>query len=250
MTYQHYRDEAWAAVLERTKAGLNIRVPRRYVGNLGGFYIAKITLRTEETDYTKLHGDFQAHYKVNLPVKRFFCFTPAKLRPVSLGGVVTRDDDIKLITKRFSKATLIPVTRGIPPKFGGGGWSAGKYLKFNANKTDNLIYSNAAVGGSREQSFTMKLPDGYYFLTFMVRDDSVKSPKSYQVEVNGKKYTIPVKGATPTATRCVVKVAGGELKINFLRTQKQWHISALSAIWLCGSADADIDVAGMKEFQL
>ena len=96
----------------------------------------------------------------------------------------------------------------------------------------------------------MKLPDGYYFLTFMVKDDSVKSPKKYQVEVNGKKYTIPVKGPVPTATRCVVKVSGGELKIKFLRNSKQWHISAISAVWLCGLGDADIDVMNMKEFQL
>ena len=250
MAYQHYRDEAWAALLERRKNGLNIRLPRRYVGNLGGFFTANIALRTKDTDFAGLHGDFQAHYKVNLPVKRLFKFTPAKERPSSIGGVVTRDDDVKIITKRFSKAVLVPVTRGIPAKFGGGGWSAGKYLKFNANKTDNTIYSHAAVGGSREQKFTMKLPDGYYFLTFMVRDDSVKTPKTYQVAVNGRKYTVPVDGASATATRCVVKVTGGELKIDFLRTKTQWHISALSAVWLCGLGDADIDVAKMKEFQL
>ena len=250
MANQHYRDEAWAAVIERTAAGLKIRVPRRYLGNLGGEFNAKIAVRTGITDYTALHGSYQAHYKQNLPVKQFFRFAPEKARPVSIGGVVHRDDDVKLIRKNFSKATLVPVTRGIPAKFGGGGWSAGKYLKFNANKTDNLIYAHAATGGSREQNFMMKLADGYYFLTFMVRDDSVKQPKNYQVEVNGKKYTIQVQGATATATRCVVKVTGGELKINFLRTSKQWHISALSAVWLCGLGDADIDVMNMKEFQL
>ena len=250
MAFQHYVDEAWAAVLERRNDGLLIRIPRRYIGDLGGEFNARIALRTEVTDYTALHGSYQAHYKQNLPVRHFFRFTPEKARPESIGGIVNRDDDIKLIKKRFSKAVLVPVTRGIPTKFGGGGWSAGKYLKFNANKSDNKIYAYAAVGGSREQIFTMKLPDGYYFLTFMVKDDSVTSPKKYQVEVNGKKYTIPVKGPVPTATRCVVKVSGGELKIKFLRNSKQWHISAISAVWLCGLGDADIDVMNMKEFQL
>ena len=250
MAFQHYQDEAYAALLERTPAGLNIRVCRRYFPEVGGEFAAKIFVRTEETDYVKLHGNYQAHYKQNLPVSLFFRFTPKKERPESIGGIVNRDDDVKLIKKRFSKATLVPVTRGIPAKFGGGGWSAGKYLRFNANKSKNPIYAHAAVGGSREQNFTMKLADGYYFLTFMVRDDSVKNPKSYKVEVNGKKYTVPVKGAVPTATRCVVRVSGGELKINFLRTSKQWHISALSAVWLCGLGDADIDVMNMKEFQL
>ena len=250
MAFQHYQDEAYAALLERTPAGVNIRVCRRYFPEVGGEFNARISVRVAETDYTKLHGSYQAHYKQNLPVRHFFRFTPEKERPAPIGGIVNRDDDIKLIRKRFSKATLVPVTRGIPTKFGGGGWSAGKYLKFNANKTENPIYAYAATGGSREQNFTMKLADGYYFLTFMVRDDSVKKAKSYQVEVNGKKYMVPVKGATPTATRCVVKVTGGELKINFLRTSKEWHISAVSAVWLCGLGDANIDVMNMKEFQL
>lgn len=250
MAFQHYTDEAWAAVLERNADGLRIRIPRRYIGDLGGEFNAGIALRTEVTDYIALHGSYQAHYKQNLPVRHFFRFTPKKERPESIGGVVYRDDDIKLIKKRFSKAVLVPVTRGIPTKFGGGGWSAGKYLRFNANKSKNPIYAYAATGGSREQSFTMKLPDGYYFLTFMVRDDSVKKAKSYQVEINGKKYTVEVKGSVPTATRCVVKVSGGALRINFLRTSKQWHVSAISTVWLCGIGDADIDVMNMKEFQL
>ena len=81
----------------------------------------------------------------------------------------------------------------------------------------------------------------------------IDNPDSFEIlsfTLNGKKYTIQVKGATAAATRCVVKVTGGDLKINFLRTSKQWHISALSAVWLCGVGDADIDVMNMKEFQL
>ena len=250
MAYQHYRDQAWAALIERHKNGLNIRLPRKYVGNFGGFFTADIVLRTTQIDYTKLHGNFQAHYKVNLPVTRFFKFTPNKERPSSIGGVVTRDNDIKIVTKRFSKGMLIPITKNIPAKFGTGGWSASKLLKFNANKTDNPIYSHAVTGGSKDHSFTASLPDGYYFLTFMVQDDSVKNFKTYQVEVNGKKYTIPVKGKMATATRCIVKVTGEKLTVNFPKTTNLWHLSALSAIWLCGIGDADINIDAQKEFQL
>lgn len=248
--FQHYRDEAWSGTLKRDENGLQITLFRLEEPLAGGNYKARIVLRTGNADYENLHGRYQAHYKKNMPVSRFFAFTPVKQRPVLFGGFVGRDDDVKAYLKRFVKAVVVPVSYRIPDKYGGGGLSFHRQLKFHANKTENPVYAYAVSGSRKPHEFTMSLPDGYYFLTFHVRDDSVAKAYQYCAEVNGVKRMIAVKGAKPAATRFIVKVENGKVNVKFPDRRNPWKLSAVSAAWIAGKADMDIDVKSMKEFQL
>lgn len=249
--FQHYRDEAYRATLRHDENGLEITLFRHEAPRDGGDYKAYIVLRTEETDYVKLHGSYQAHYKKNMPVSRFFVFSPQKKqRPVLFGGTVFRDDDVKSYFKRFTKAVVVPISYRIPGKYGNGGMSFPRYLKFSANKTENPVYAYAVSGDKKAHEFTMSLPDGYYFLTLYVRDDSVSKPYKYSAEINGIKRMIAVNGAAAAATRFMVKVENGKVNIKFPDSKKIWRLSAVSAVWIAGKADLDIDVKNMKEFQL
>ena len=145
---------------------------------------------------------------------------------------------------------VVPIKYRIPGKYGNGGMTLPKQLKYSENNSENPVYAYAVSGGKKEHEFTMSLPDGYYFLTFHVRDDSVKTPYEYSAEVNGVKRMIAVKGADAVATRFVVKVENGIVNIKFSDRRNPWRLSGISAAWIAGIADMDVDVAKMKEFQI
>ena len=247
MLFQHAYEDCPSARLEKTESGLEIVIPRRYEANAGGLYLARVVLRPDELDYAKLHGKYRGHYKKQLPVVRYFSFSPDNERPLPIGGALVRDFDTGAV-KRYSKAVLVSVSRNIPEKFGGGGWSAYKKLRYNENATENPLYRKT-VCCAMPQELKMNMPPGFYLLTFYTRDDTVKTPYSYEVVVGGRSIQVSVKGAVPTENRLPVRIPeSGELTLRFPTDSREWRLCGLSATWLCGLADLRCDVSAMEVF--
>lgn len=247
MLFQHAYEDCPSARLEATAAGLDIVIPRRYGTIAGGLYLGRVVLRPNELDYARLHGIYRGHYKKQLPVLRYFSFTPDKIRPMPISGTVIRDFDTGAV-KRYSKAVLVSVSRSIPAKFGGGGWSAYKKLQYNDNGTENPLYKKT-VRCAVHQELKMNLPSGYYLLTFYTRDDSVTEPFSYEVTIGERRFQVSVKGAVPTETRLPVRVGeDGALTVRFTADKREWRLCGISATWLCGLADMNADVSTVEAF--
>ena len=95
----------------------------------------------------------------------------------------------------------------------------------------------------------MNMPPGFYLLTFYTRDDTVKTPYSYEVVVGERSIQVPVKGAVPTETRLPVRIPeNGELTLSFPAHSREWRLCGISATWLCGLADLTVDVSAMEVF--
>ena len=247
MLFQHAYEDCPSARLEATADGLEIVIPRRYGTMAGGLYLGRVVLRPNEMDYVRLHGEYRGHYKKQLPVVRYLSFTPDKIRPMPISGSVIRDFDTGAV-KRYSKAVLVSVSRSIPSKFGGGGWSAYKKLQYNENATENPLYKKT-VRCAIQQELKMNLPPGFYLLTFYTRDDSVTEPFSYEVAIGERRCQVPVKGAVPVETRVPVRVAeDGALTLRFSADKREWRLCGLSATWLCGLADMNTDVSTVEAF--
>lgn len=247
MLFQHAYEDCPSARLEKREEGLEIVIPRRYEAKMGGLFLARVVLRPDELDYAKLHGKYRGHYKKQLPVIRYFSFSPDNERPLPIGGMLVRDFDTGAV-KRYSKAVLVSVSRNIPEKFGGGGWSAYKKLRSNENATENPLYRKT-VCCAVQQELKLNMPPGFYLLTFYTRDDTLISPYSYKVVVGGRSIQVPVKGAVPTETRLPVRIPeNGELTLSFPADSREWRLCGISATWLCGLADLTVDVSAMEVF--